>query len=420
MRSVRHALLTGVRRLSLAAAVGAVLATVPATGPTTGANADDCDQACQIDWAWAAQRQNALPRTAFYDAPDPLPWAPGGTLIRAETTSDYVVEDKPVEAVRVLYHSRTSRGRDVAASGVVLVPQDRPRPAGGWKVVVDAHGASGIAAGCAPSLMRDLYHGNQMVRFLEQGYAVVAPDYAGLGTTGRPELLNKAAAAEDIAGAVRSARQAVPGLSGEWVLWGHSQGGGAALAFAERQLTRPVPGYRGVVVTSPAADLPTLAAHVATTVPYGGFAPLLAQGAAYSDPAIDVGRLLTPVAVARMDGARNGCLGVATAVYADLTGPALIQPGYSGDPRFTRYLRDNSVGQKRVAGPVLFLQGGADTVTPESVNTKVAGELRGTGTQVTYRVYDGLEHDTYGAATGIDDGAMADILAWVGARFAAR
>ncbi|MEU7740547.1 hypothetical protein [Nonomuraea sp. NPDC049158] len=102
----------------------------------------------------------------------------------------------------------------MAVSGVVLVPQAHPRPAGGWKVVVDAHGASGIAADCAPSLMRDLYHGDQMVRFLEQGYAVVVPDYAGLGTTGRPELVNKTAEAEDIAGAVRSARQAVPGLSG--------------------------------------------------------------------------------------------------------------------------------------------------------------------------------------------------------------
>ncbi|MET7334722.1 alpha/beta fold hydrolase [Nonomuraea sp. NPDC005650] len=416
MRSVRHAFLTAVRRLAAATAVGAVLVAAPATA----ASADDCDQACQIDWAWTAQRQNALPRTAFYDAPDPLPWAPSGTLIRAETTSDYVVENKPVKAVRVLYHSRTSRGTDVAVSGVVLVPQDRARPAGGWKVVVDAHGASGIAAGCAPSLMRNLYHGDQLLRFLEQGYAVVAPDYAGLGTTGRPELVNKTAEAEDIAGAVRSARQAVPGLSGDWVLWGHSQGGGAALGFAERQLLRPVPGYRGAVVTSPAADLPALAAHVATTVPYGGFAPLLAQGAAYSDPKIDVGRLLTPAALARMDAARSGCLGVVTAMYGDLTGPALIQPGYTDDPRFTRYLRDNSLGRQRVAGPVLFLQGGADTVTPESINAKVAAELRSRGSDVTYRVYDGLEHDTYGAAIGIDDGAMADILAWVETRFAAR
>ncbi|MEV0407121.1 lipase family protein [Actinoallomurus sp. NPDC050550] len=416
MRSVRRAFLTRGRLLSATAAVGAVLATAPAAG----GYADGCDQACQIDWAWAAQRQNTLPRTAFYDAPHPLPWAPSGTLIRAETTSDYVVENKPVKAVRVLYHSRTSRGRDVAVSGVVLVPLDRPRPVGGWRVVVDAHGASGIGVDCAPSLMRDLYHGNQMVRFLEQGYVVVAPDYAGLGTTGRPELVNKTAEAEDVAGAVRSARQAVPGLARGWVLWGHSQGGGAALGFAERQLERPEPGYRGAVVTSPAADLPTLAAHVATTVPYGGFAPLLAQGAAYSNPKIDVGRLLTPAALTRLNTARSGCLGVTTAVYADLTGSALVQPGYAGDPRFTRYLRDNSLGHERVAGPVLFLQGGADTVTPASVNAKVAAGLRRAGSQITYRVYDGLEHDTYGAATGIDDGAMPDILAWVKSRFATR
>ena len=37
--------------------------------------------------------------------------------------------------------------------------------------------------------MRDLYHGDQMLRFVEMGWAVVAPDYAGLGTNGRVEFL---------------------------------------------------------------------------------------------------------------------------------------------------------------------------------------------------------------------------------------
>ncbi|MEV6158453.1 alpha/beta fold hydrolase [Nonomuraea sp. NPDC052129] len=403
---------------ALRSALVAVLAVAAMAASATAVHADECDQACQVGWAWAAQQQNALPRTGFYDAPDPLRWAPLGALIRKQETSEYVVEGKPVTATRVLYHSRTSAGRDVAVSGVVLVPQDRPRPRGGWKVVVDAHGASGIGTACAPSLMRDLYHGNQMMRFLGQGYAVVAPDYAGLGTTGRPEFLNKAAQAADLVGAVRSARQAMPGLSRQWVLWGHSQGGGAALAVAERQTREPEPGYLGAVVTSAAADLTALVDHLAVTSPYGGFVPIIAKGASYGDERIQPQDLLTQAAHQRLDTIRDGCLNVAVAVYADVTGPALLQPGWLSNPAFAGYLRDNSLGRARVAGPVLFLQGDADTVTPRAVADQVAAGLCRADSTIDYRTYPGLEHDTWGGSTGIDDGAMPDILAWTKARFA--
>lgn len=93
-------------------------------------------------------------------------------MIRQEITSAYEVQANPVTATRILYHSRTST------------------PAGGWPVVADAHGTSGIGRDCAPSLMRDLYHGNQMLQFVRRGWAVVAPDYARMGTTGKVEFVN--------------------------------------------------------------------------------------------------------------------------------------------------------------------------------------------------------------------------------------
>jgi hypothetical protein len=40
--------------------------------------------------------------------------------------------------------------------------------------------------------------GGQMTRRIQSGWAVAAPDYAGLGTTGRPELLNKTGQAGDV------------------------------------------------------------------------------------------------------------------------------------------------------------------------------------------------------------------------------
>src|SRR5581483_1346673 len=159
-------------RMWAVALVASLGMAAPLAGPPSRAAAADCHAVCQ---AWQQQRQDALPRTGFYQPPDPLPWGAPGQLIREQLTSDYRVQGSPVTATRILYHSRTAAGGDVAASGVVLLPAGTP-PAGGWPVVVDAHGTSGVGRDCAPSLMRDLYHGNQMLQFVSRGWAVVAPD----------------------------------------------------------------------------------------------------------------------------------------------------------------------------------------------------------------------------------------------------
>jgi alpha-beta hydrolase superfamily lysophospholipase len=369
-----------------------------------------------LDDAWQAQQANALTRTAFYDPPSPLPWAPGGTLIRSQPTTEYTLG----AATRMLYHSRTSDGRDVAASGVVVVPAGTA-PAGGWPVIVYAHGASGIGRDCAPSLMRDLYHGDQVKKLVDAGYAVVAPDYAGMGTTGRPELVNKTAEANDLRFGLRAAHRLRADISPKWTMWAHSQGGGAALGLAEQMVWAPEPGYLGAVVTSPAADLPALFDHVINTPGYGAFGALLPAGAQYSDPGIRVDRILTSEALSRLAITRTACLGVVSVTYADLTGGTLVRPG-AHDLRMSVYLRVNSTGTLPVAGPLLLLQGDADTVTPRTVTDTVAGGLCRAGARLDYRTYPGLEHDSYPqwGVTGIDDGAMPDILTWTGDRFADR
>ncbi|MBE1583777.1 alpha/beta hydrolase family protein [Nonomuraea angiospora] len=71
-----------------------------------------------------------------------------------------------------------------------------------------------------------------------------------------------------------------------------------------------------------------------------------------------------------------------------------------------------------MAGPLLLLQGEADTLVTKAMTDEVAGSLCRTGSRVDYRTYPGLAHDTYpGQVTGVDDGAMPDILAWIGDRF---
>src|ERR1035437_6527241 len=83
----------------------------------------------------------ALPITKFYDTPHPLPAGKPGELIRSESFEEYELP-LSVSAVRILYHSRSAAGEDVATSGVVLIPYGKNPPPGGWPVIAWAHGAT--------------------------------------------------------------------------------------------------------------------------------------------------------------------------------------------------------------------------------------------------------------------------------------
>jgi hypothetical protein len=65
----------------------------------------------------------ALPVTRFYDTPHPLPAGKPGELIRSESFEECELPPE-VSAVRILYHSRSAVGEDVAASGVILLPTE--------------------------------------------------------------------------------------------------------------------------------------------------------------------------------------------------------------------------------------------------------------------------------------------------------
>ena len=99
-------------------------------------------------------------------------------------------------------------------------------------------------------------------RLALQGYVVVAPDYVALGISKTNDgeditlqYLANSAAANDVVYAVQAAQQAFAKLSSDFVVIGHSQGGGAAWGVAERQAVTPIKGYLGAIAVSPVTNI---------------------------------------------------------------------------------------------------------------------------------------------------------------------
>jgi pimeloyl-ACP methyl ester carboxylesterase len=207
---------------------------------------------CMLAGADAANAQ-----TAFYRAPPSAVAGAPGTLIRQES-----IDGAPLGAktYRVLYRSTGLDNKPILVSGVVIVPPGDPPP-GGRPIVAWAHPTSGIVPRCAPSLAIFLFQQIQGLRsFVRDGYVVAATDYPGLGTEGPHPYLVGISEARAVIDSVRVAAS-LPGAGGgkKFVVWGHSQGGHAALFTGIiAKAYAPELELLGVAAAAPATDLATL------------------------------------------------------------------------------------------------------------------------------------------------------------------
>ena len=143
----------------------------------------------------------------------------------------------------------------------MVVAPAGPAPASGRAVVGWGHPTTGAVARCAPSNGLDpfdLIEG--LSQLLYAGYVVAAPDYPGLGVEGQSSYLIGVTEARSVLDAIRAARNLPDAGAGtDVLLWGHSQGGHAAL-FAAQSIDTYAPELRlhGVAVAAPATELSTL------------------------------------------------------------------------------------------------------------------------------------------------------------------
>ena len=336
----------------------------------------------------------------FYTLPASIPAGEPGELIRAKT-----IDSSPAgtRAWRVIYHSTDLAGNDILVSGLVIVP-DLPAPKEGRTVVSWAHPTTGSAQKCGPSLADDpfdLIEG--MSNLLAAGYAVVATDYQGMSIAGPSSYLLGVTEGNNVLDAVR-AGQNLPDvkLSDKVLLWGHSQGGQAAL-FAAQQAKAYAPELHveAVAVAAPAAVLTSLLSDDIIDVSGVTIASLAipAMVAAYKGTYDEkaMWSILTPAGQADAPKVQELCLLSDTKAIHEITGP-LVGHFVTSDPATTEpwktILTENSAGGSPLGVPVYIAQGLDDQLVIPTATADYVKTLCAAGEKVQFDEFTGVTHAT--------------------------
>ncbi|MBB3228227.1 acetyl esterase/lipase [Luteibacter sp. Sphag1AF] len=319
-----------------------------------------------------------------------------GTLIRYEYLTGAPLG---ATAYRVLYRSTGIHGEPIAVSGVVVIPPDTA-PAGGRPIVAWAHPTTGVISRCAPSEARFVFQSMMGLRtMVRHGYIVAATDYAGLGTQGPHPYLVGASEARAVLDAVRAARQ-IPdaGAGDRFTVWGHSQGGQAAL-FTGMLASSYAPELHllGVAVAAPATDLKALLRDDADTD--GGrnvtAMTLWSWQRVYGAP---MDRLVATSARPAVDALSNECIESPIDMVERHYSQRPLQTQFLSAPDITTIEPWKSLLEANIAGalpsaiPVFIAQGTADRLVLPRVTRAYALKLCDAGSPVQYVDLPGVGH----------------------------
>jgi len=335
--------------------------------------------------------------SAFYTWSKAIPATPG-KLLRSEPLEQALSLPHAASAQRILYTSLDGiDGKTpIVVSGALFIPKGKA-PAGGWPVASWGHGTVGVADICAPSWAGRSYRDVQYLnRWLDEGYAIVATDYQGLGVPGGHPLLNNRMAAYGILDAAKAVVAGVPGLADKVLIIGQSQGGAGAFAAGAYAATyAPKLGVKGSIGTGVIYTVGSKNVgeqdqnKVDPALAYGFYTLLAAQ---QYDPSIDPRDFYTDKALPLFEQARSSCLSslVSDVVGTGLT-PANAKKDYQGD-QLKPWLAQVSYPTLKLAQPI-FIGTGAEDKTPAAA-TQVAlmQDACKAGSVVQGHLYKGLGH----------------------------
>jgi acetyl esterase/lipase len=322
------------------------------------------------------------------------------------------------QAFRILYRSTGLKGEPIEVSGAIFIPGGKAPP-GGRDVIAWAHPTSGVVGKCAPSLMPDtagMIWGLQSM--LAKGYIVVATDYPGLGTPGIHPYLIGVSEGRAVLDSVRAAR-AMPqsGASNRFVVWGHSQGGHAALYTGELAKSyAPDLELVGVAAAAPAtylielfdADKSSAEGKELTAMTIYSWSNL------FNDPASS---LVEPDATGVYEAMAHDCIeSVAEFEALDkaekpLTREKFLKANPAETEPWESIMKRNTPGQAPAGAPVFIAQGTADTTVRPAITKQFGDALCKQGARVMFVELPGVTH-TFAARDSVNAA-----LKWMDDRF---
>jgi pimeloyl-ACP methyl ester carboxylesterase len=384
--------------------------------------------ACRGDDGGGPPPATDLDLPAFSRAPAGLADARPGDVLRSERVE---LGLDGVTTWRVLYRSVGVNGGPAAVSGLVVAPVSPATPAEDLRrstgterpVLAYAHGTTGIADACAPSrrlvagtgTLVDRIELSALAALAANGWVVTATDYEGLGTAGTHPFGVGDSAGRSVLDAVRAAERLSgtgAGPASATMIWGHSQGGGAAL-FAAELAPAHAPELRlvGAVAGAPAAELRALTDAILAG-PNVGLAVMTAVGFAAAHPELDLRDLLTDDGLALAAQARTACVETIVAEAARQPAAHWFRGGVGVTPPFADLLERNSPGRRPTPVPVLIVHGQADQLIPVETSAALLRRLCAAGDVAHRIVYPGADH------ASVVISSTPDVMAWLQARLA--
>lgn len=304
---------------------------------------------------------------------------------------------------RILYSTTSVSGEIDVASGTVVV--DKEHLASELPVLTIAHGTTGVASQCAPSLAPQPLAGGAMSAtetLIDQGWAAITTDYVGLGTQGpHPYMVGPSEGNAVLDAALAAQHIDELTLSKDTVIWGFSQGGhGALWAGGLAPTYSPELNILGVVAMAPATNTVTQF----STGQQHPISKMTSSYIAHSWPQVfpDLGlkELINPDSVKIIDQLSQFCfdgedLNNGANLAAEHTEPIFLESAYAPDSRFMKELEANRVSPQTsgiINVPVLVAQGETDfLILPENQQEWV-NQACAVGQDLEYRTYPDRDH----------------------------